>query len=87
MLEGVRLIVEGDALWKARAQEIDSHLKAAGHPQRENMREAHELAEVARVLSKFGGVVSPPLPHGHGLAIRQREDETAHQMREERAAA
>ncbi len=87
MLEGVRLVLEGDALWKAQAQEIDGHLKAAGHQPRENMRAEHELAEIARALSKFSGAVSPPLPHGHGMAVRRRDDETARQMREDRAAA
>ena len=37
MLEGVRLIVEGDALWQAQAHEIDGHLKAAGQQPSENM--------------------------------------------------
>ena len=51
------------------------------------MRAAHELTEVARVLSRFSGVLSPPLPHGYGMAIREQEDRTATQMRNERAAA
>jgi hypothetical protein len=78
---GGRCALEGPGLGD------DGHLKAVGQPPRENIREGHELSEIARVLSRFEGVVSPPLPHGHGLAIRQREDETAARMREERAAA
>jgi hypothetical protein len=87
MLEGVKMIVKGDALWKAQAQEIDGHLKAAGQQPRENMRDSHELAEIARVLSKFSGVVSPPLPHGRGITIRAREQETAEKLKRERQAA
>lgn len=87
MLEGARLILEGHAMWQAQAREIDGHLKAVGHQPRENMRAEHELAEVARVLSKFSGVLSPPLPHGYGMAIREQDNRTATQMRKERAAA
>ena len=69
--------LEGDAEWNHQAQAIGQHLIAAGHRPNENQPAGHELAEVARVLKGFGGKVTPPLPHNHGIDLRRQEEETA----------
>lgn len=81
MLEGVRLILEGDAAWRLQCQEMDGHLRAAGHQPTANMRETHELAEVVRLLTRFDGKLSPPLPHGQGLALREQDEATKRRMK------
>jgi hypothetical protein len=84
MLEGVRLILEGDAEWNAQAQVIGQHLIAAGHRPNENQPSGHELAEIARVLKGFAGKVTPPLPHNRGIDLRRQEEETARRWKAER---
>ena len=84
MLEGIRQFLEEDALWRAQAQEMDGHLRAAGQPPSANMRDAHELAEVARVLTRFSGEISPPLPHGHGIELQRSNEEAARRWKAER---
>ena len=60
---------------------MDGHLRAAGHQPTANMRDSHELAEVVRLLARFDGKLSPPLPHGQGLGLREQEEETARRFR------
>jgi hypothetical protein len=71
--EGVRLLLEGDALWKAQAHAIGEHLIAAGHRPTDNQAENHELAEIARQLRSFAGTITSPLPHGRAIQHRGRE--------------
>jgi hypothetical protein len=84
MLEGVRLILEGDAEWNAQAQAIGQHLIAAGHRPNGNQPASHELAEIARMLKQFGGKVTPPLPHNQAIDIQRQEEETARKWKAER---
>jgi hypothetical protein len=84
MLEGVRLILEGDAEWNHQAQVIGQHLIAAGHRPNENQPSTHELAEIARTLKQFAGKVTPPLPHNQAIDLRAREEETARRWKAER---
>lgn len=86
--QGMDLILEGDALWQAHAQLVGGYLIAAGHRPNENMAGEHALTETARQLRRFdAATLSPPLPHGYGMAIREQEEATARQMRRESAAA
>ena len=84
MRRGLDLLVQGDALWQARAQEAGRHLKFAGHDPVGNIAANHELAELARIAKRFDGAITAPVPHYRAVELRAEQDRMARELREQR---
>jgi hypothetical protein len=84
MRRGLELLQQGDELWHARAQEVERHLKAAGHRAVDNISANHELAELARRAKRFDGTLTAPVPHYRAVELRAQQDRLNREQREQR---